>query len=260
MPSLWKLLDGSAVGTSHERRGESCQDYSHARTVGSGESSVLAVACSDGAGSASHAALGAKVACLAYVHIASEALEEGLPVSEVTDQRIRHWHEKVCGRLSLEACLRNLELRDFACTLLTAIASTGGAVFSQIGDGAIIYRDGDGYKPAFWPQNGEYSNTTFFLTGPDFQERLEVRSLQGEIDELALFTDGLQPLALHYASRTVHGPFFEPMFESLRNAQNPEDLEGPLRRFLTSNAVNDRTDDDKTLVLASRRPPAHDRL
>ena len=104
--------------------------------------------------------------------------------------------------------------------------------------------------PVFWPQVGEYANTTWFVTSADFEQMLQVR---GEaVDEVALFTDGLQMMALHFATRSVHRPFFEPLFAALRGAAQPEDLVVPLRAFLDSPAVNERTDDDKTLVLAVR--------
>jgi hypothetical protein len=160
--------------------------------------------------------------------------------------------------LSLEACLRGLDLGDFASTLLTAIVGREATVFSQIGDGAIVFNDGSGYQTAVWPQSGEYVNTTYFLTGADWTERLGFRSVSGVVEELALLTDGLQPLALHYASRSVHAPFFDPMLAALRQAPCPEGLEGPLRLFLASPSVNDRTDDDKTLMLATRRPAPDD--
>jgi hypothetical protein len=159
----------------------------------------------------------------------------------------------VRGLLALEACLRNLDVREFACTLLTAIVAPRHAAFAQVGDGAIVVWRENAYQTVFWPQTGEYANTTYFLTNPDYEDRLEFRILEEEVEELALFTDGLQMLALHYQSRTVHGPFFAPMFQALHRAANAEELDGPLVRFLTSRAVNDRTDDDKTLILATRR-------
>jgi hypothetical protein len=215
-------------------------------------------ACADGAGSASHASLGAKLACLGFIRLASEALRDGLAVLDIDARRVLGWHESVRRMMSLHACVCNLELGDLACTLLTSIVGEDGAVFSQIGDGAIVCREGEGFQTVFWPQAGEYASTTFFLSGRDFEERLAFRSVKQRVDELALLTDGLQPLALHYASRSVHGPFFEPMFKAIRRASAVEDLEGPLRQFLTSKPVNDRTDDDKTLVLATRRSFAND--
>jgi hypothetical protein len=255
--SAWKFLCGSATGTSHERLGEPCQDYAHALVVYTGLTSTLVVACADGAGSASHADVGARLACLGFVRLVAERLRDGLFVGDIGAGQVTDWYAAVRGRLSLAATLSNLELRDFACTLLTGIVGAEGAVFSQIGDGAIVYRDGNEFRTVFWPQTGEYASTTFFLTNQGFEGNLAFRSL-GPVDELAVLTDGLQPLALHYGTRTVHGPFFQPMFETLRQTSDPETLEDPLEEFLRSEPVTDRTDDDKTLVLATRWSPSHD--
>ncbi len=258
MERSWKLLYGSVVGTSHERLGEPCQDYAHGVVIAVQEASWLLAACADGAGSASHAYLGAKTACLTFIRLASAYLRDGLLLNGVDSRRMLDWYTAARGQLSLEASCRGLEIRDFACTLLAAIIGDEGAAFAQIGDGAIVFRDGDGFAPAFWPQTGEYASSTFFLTGEGLEERLAFRSLGQRVDELALFTDGLQPLALHYASRAVHSPFFAPMFASLRQSVAPEELESPLREFLKSKPVTDRTDDDKTLMLATRLPVSHD--
>jgi hypothetical protein len=74
---------------------------------------------------------------------------------------------------------------------------------------------------------------------------------------VALLTDGLQGLALRFSTREAHGPFFEPMFARLRREREgePKGLGKELRAFLGSAPVNQRTDDDKTLVLATRLPP-----
>jgi hypothetical protein len=255
MAEPWKVLCGSVGGTSHERRGEPCQDYALGLPVPCGSEATLVAACADGAGSSGHADLGARLGCIRLVHLIAEALEDGLSVAEIDSRRMLDWHDQVRRVLSLEACLRSVPIREFACTLLAAVVSPQCAVFSQIGDGAIVLHEADAYRTVFWPQGGEYANTTFFLTGEDYEERLAFLALHGEVDELALFTDGLQPLALHYATRSVHAPFFDPMFTALRNAPTADVLDAPLRQFLTSRPVGERTDDDKTLILASRRSP-----
>jgi hypothetical protein len=74
--------------------------------------------------------------------------------------------------------------------------------------------------------------------------------------EVAVFSDGIQRLALVYQAKEVHKPFFEPMFARLRKAAGNEEfdlLSGQLALFLGSPAVNERTDDDKSLILATRR-------
>ena len=127
-----------------------------------------------------------------------------------------------------------------------------GAAFAQIGDGAIVILDGTEYRPVFWPQSGEYHNFTFFLTDPRFERNVQCEVLSRPVDEVALFSDGLQMLALRYETKTAHQPFFVPIFTALRRTAEHEGLIVPMRQFLDSPGVNDRTDDDKTLVLATR--------
>jgi hypothetical protein len=219
---------------------------------------LLVAVCADGAGSARQSQVGARLACTAFLGLATTALEDGLGIGDVSEPLVLRWHELVRQRLSLEACLANLDLREYACTLLAAVVGEDRAVVSQVGDGVVVIGTEGGYEPVFWPRSGEYVNTTYFLTGGDFAAQLVCRVINARIDEIALLTDGLQPLALHYATRTAHRPFFEPMFMALREAPSPEHLQLPLMDFLASKAVNDRTDDDKTLVLATRHSPSHD--
>jgi hypothetical protein len=69
------------------------------------------------------------------------------------------------------------------------------------------------------------------------------------------FTDGIQALALNFAAKCVHVPFFESMLAALRECDDETSLLSPLISFLSSERVNQRTDDDKTLVLARRVIP-----
>jgi Protein phosphatase 2C len=252
MGSLWKWVGASSTGTSHLRREETCQDSSHVVVVSRGEASTLLVACADGAGSASHSGPAARLSCQALIHLGAEFVRGGGAASHLTREIVLAWYGRVRRTLSLEGCSKNVPLREYACTLLLAVVDESGAGFAQIGDGAIVIQEGDGYRPVFWPQSGEYANTTSFLSGENFAEQLMFSSLDQSPRATALFTDGLQPLALHYASRSAHAPFFRPMFEMLSRHPNPDELQEPLKNFLDSEAVNDRTDDDKTLILATQ--------
>ncbi|MGL4554572.1 MAG: protein phosphatase 2C domain-containing protein, partial [Gemmataceae bacterium] len=117
--SGWRLLAGSAAGTSHAARGEGCQDYGHALDVGG----VLVAACADGAGSASHAAEGAKLACLGFLHAAAEAVRRG----EAVD--VLGCYERARRRVALAACVAGLDVRRYACTLLAAVVWPEEALF-----------------------------------------------------------------------------------------------------------------------------------
>src|SRR5262249_55042342 len=93
---------------------------------------------------------------------------------------------------------------------------------------------------------------TNFVTDEQFQDYLLFQAEPCRLDEVGLFTDGIQRLALNFATKTAHQPFFLPMFASLRDSSGRDHLPKRLRGFLDCAEVNSRTDDDKTLVLASR--------
>ena len=106
--------------------------------------------------------------------------------------------------------------------------------------------------------NATVIGTSHVKSGTPCQDHYRCRVFRHGADEreIALLSDGIEPLVLHYASRTVHGPFFDCMFGPVRRSQAigedlalSQDLEG----YLSSPAILERTDDDKTLVLAMRR-------
>jgi hypothetical protein len=141
--------------------------------------------------------------------------------------------------------------------MLFALIGVETAVFLQIGDGVIVVNDQDQHWSwVFWPERGEFANTTFFVTDAAAADHLRFEQRHVSIDEVALLSDGIEPLVLHYASRTVHAPFFDRMLGPVRRSKVvgedlalSQDLEG----YLSSPAILERTDDDNTLVLATRR-------
>jgi hypothetical protein len=251
---MWKLLFQNVRGTSHVRSQQPCQDHCRARLRQTAQGPVLVLVAADGAGSARHADLGARQACRLVTRLVFADLVEGLTLPRIDRDTVLSWHVRLRQNLEADAARLQTEPHDLACTLLLAVVGTETAVFSQIGDGAIVVRDGDSYQPVFWPQSGEYANTTNFVTDLAFADNLAFERRDGPVDELALFTDGLQMLALNFATHAVHVPFFLPMFRQLRGTRAGAGLPRALRNFLSSHAVNQRSDDDKTLILATRVP------
>lgn len=168
----------------------------------------------------------------------------------MTDDDVTEWFRFAHRALAAKAEQACVDLREFATTAMLALVGESFAIFGQIGDGAIAV-NGD-HRPVFWPDNGEYFNTTVFLTDQDYERCLRITKVDGPINELAMFTDGLQLLALNFGNQTVHRPFFESMFRVMRECDDIDRLRPDLVAFLDSAPVNSRTDDDKTLILAQR--------
>jgi len=244
---MWKLVYGSVRGTSHARSGQPCQDYCTGRAV----DSIMIAACSDGAGSASLSHLGSRLAVECFVEAATQS-QDGSPPDRAT---IESWVELSRRQVLDEASAQGVIPRQLACTFLGAIVGEDWAVFAQIGDGVIVFDGESDYEMAFWPDNGEYANATRFLTDDDYLDHLRIETVARRISDLAILTDGMQTLALDFAAARVHRPFFTPLFQTVRNGPNVATLQTSLLGFMDSKRINDRTDDDKTLFLATRMVP-----
>ncbi|HWG78577.1 MAG TPA: PP2C family serine/threonine-protein phosphatase [Stellaceae bacterium] len=259
MTAAWRYAYASVAGTSHDKNGSPCQDAGSCRVVeaGAGGSILLAMA-SDGAGSARRSEEGARLAVALFLDEFAEACRER-GILAIDRPFILAWLTKLRRRISARAARTGTRAGDYACTALGAVIADDRAVFFQIGDGAIVISGrqhaGD-YDWVFWPQHGEFANTTNFVTQRDAARALEIEMHLGAIDEVALFTDGIERLVLDLRAKTAHAPFFRPLFGWLAATQPPEvsDTSPALLQYLASKQVCDRTDDDKTLIMATRRP------
>jgi hypothetical protein len=238
---MWKLVFGSIQGTSHVQSGLPCQDYCTGAIAGS----TLIVACADGAGSAELSQIGSRVAVDRFMEV---ACGDEMP----TKEQVEGWVDAARDRLLEEAKANGSTPRQLACTFLAVLVGDGWAAFAQVGDGVIVFDGPNGYDLAFWPDNGEYANTTRFLSEDEYQQHLRVEIVERQLSELAVLTDGLQMLALDIAGAKVHDRFFAPLFKAVRNGPDEVALKTSLLEFMGSKRVNERTDDDKTLLLATR--------
>jgi hypothetical protein len=246
----WNYIGDSVRGESHVRLDQPCQDAHQVGVLKSIEGDVLVVVCSDGAGSAALSREGATLACAAIIRYAEEYLQADRRVSEFSREVGLEWLAGVKAELDEAAAQAGLPIREFACTLLVALLSETHLFGLQVGDGAIIISKESVMETLFWPDQGEYANTTTFITGDEIGDHVFTALLEYPVRQLAVITDGLQRLALDFGRKAPHGPFFKPMFAQLGLIDDPSILQLPLNQFLTSSAVNERTDDDKTLVLA----------
>ena len=167
------------------------------------------------------------------------------------------WLANTADRLTARADEDGEPAKDYSCTLLAAIIGSETAVFAQIGDGAIVVKDeAGGWRWVFWPQRGEYANQTVFILSAGAAAALDFTVMPVRIDECAIFSDGIERMVLHGATKTVNGAFFDEMFIPVRASRErglDEKLSEKLKEYLGSAPVNARTDDDKTLILATRQ-------
>ena len=252
--NAWRWIAASVKGTSHLTSGTECQDSHICDEVKSEHGPILLAFVSDGAGSARRSAVGSRLLCDLIMSEAQQYFAEQGQIDQLNTRVIANWIEHFRSEIILQADAEGLTDREFACTLLGAILGPTSSAFFQVGDGAIVYSSDEGadYTLAFWPERGEYENTTFFVTQASFFDQLQFAVIDRRVAETAIFSDGLQRLALNYQTHGPHQPFFSGIFPGVRSVatENLPQLEEQLAHFLNSQKVNDRTDDDKTLLLA----------
>lgn len=254
----WRAAYASAIGTAHQRLGTPCQDAARCVVIGAADGTeVLVAAVADGAGSASRSHIGAALAVEAFLAAFGDAAAADTALGRIDRGFVVDWIARVQGEIGARAAAEEAALRDYACTLLGAVVTATAAAYVLVGDGAIIVgtEEPEAYAWVAWPQHGEYANVTHFLTEEDAPRVVDFGKGPA-VDEIALFTDGIERLVLDHANRSVHAPAFLPIFCWLRGCApgSPAGLSEPLAAYLGSDHVNRRTDDDKTLVVATRRP------
>jgi hypothetical protein len=220
--------------------------------LGDGGARTLVACVADGAGSAQHSELGSSIACNVVIENATKYFEANGGLEDLQQQTFLEWCEEARTRINDAASLHDCKTREFATTLCVAIIGPTTSFFSQIGDGAIILGNDVLYGVVFWPQSGEYANSTNFLTSDEYEQQLEFLATPTKCSKVALMTDGIERIALKFDSQTPHTPFFDPLFRALKSAADIDSLNEGLRGFLGSDSVQVRSDDDKTLILAAR--------
>jgi hypothetical protein len=165
------------------------------------------------------------------------------------------WLDDIRDRIEQAAQRRSAPRRWFAATLVACLIQEDSAAVIHVGDGACAVRlnDAGSWLVPSWPAQGEYATTTYFVTD-DPKPRTILTHLDGKVAELAIFSDGLERLAFDFGAGRAFAPFFESMFSPLRMAPpgRHRQLSGDLRAFLDGPSVTERTDDDKTLIMARR--------
>jgi Protein phosphatase 2C len=244
----WNVVAASVIGKAHLQQNKENED---AFCLASRLDGSLILAVSDGAGSASCGAEGAEMATTFALEFLSEI---ELPTTEESWQALlletlQHVHDV----LEAHATSQQKETRDFACTLLVAVITPSEIAALQIGDGAIVGVNNETVMRLTRAAHGEYASETVFVTSQDYLEHCSCVVVPSETyTGLALLTDGLEPVAMNLQTGEPFAPFFMPLFRFANNEKDDYEKSQALASFLTSERLNQRTHDDKTLVLVVR--------
>ena len=250
IPTVSRGFSASVPGAGHIRYATPCQDASGTVLV----PRPAAIVC-DGRGSAKLSHLGAQGAVRAFFSQIN-VLEPFLADVLDCDAPAEKWDElcRILYRTLLQVKLdlaaeRGGEEKEYDFTVAFAVAGSVSIGCFQVGDGAIVLRQGGVCQTAFAPDKGEFANQTQFLRpGGDAAGKFHARLFPAEGNEGVVITsDGPEYLMFQLATMEP-GPIFGKLLDDLVAG---ELCEQDLRDYLTRSvwAADQRGADDRSIAV-----------
>lgn len=196
---MWKTINYEVRGRGHEKNGLPCQD----RTLTIHRNGVTVIALADGAGSAKHSEIGAQTTVIAVSNLLAEQFtrliqnNSGAQVKQLIEATIQE-------ALTEQQQALNCEYKDLASTLLTVAIKDDQFIVIHVGDGVIGYIKNDELLVASSPENGEFANTTVFVTSSSMTQSMKL--LKGQLKEITgfvLMSDGTAESFYHKQTKSL---------------------------------------------------------
>ena len=152
---------GQSTGSSHEKLGKPCQDRMACATLDAEPRSSRWWPMAPEPPELAH--IGAEIAVATVSSIAQLGVRAGRnDYQDILREGAALARQRLVGSGGRK---ESSQPRDLACTLLAVIVAPIGGGALQIGDGVIVIGEQPlSWRWVFWPQKGEYANTTFFLS------------------------------------------------------------------------------------------------
>lgn len=183
---MWKMISYEACGRGHEKENIPCQDKALIKK--NKEVSIIALA--DGAGSCKKSHHGASI----VIDYAAKIIEENFDFLISNDNGIevkKKIVEYLVTRLQAESLKLDCTVKDLSSTLLLACIKKEKFLLMHIGDGVIGGIRNGKVEVLSTPFNGEYSNSTVFVTSKKAAEYMKIyRGNVAEFESFVLMSDG----------------------------------------------------------------------
>ncbi len=184
-----KTVQAYVQGTRHVRQGKVCQD----RTAFLNENNVYAVALSDGAGSPQYT----------FSEYGAEVVTDTVTrfFCKNFDRFYEGKDERELAMVLIAVLLKELKKKSeelgadsvvrLSSTLLSAAVKDDKVIICHLGDGAIGAVTAEDSRVISCPENGEFANSTYFVTGNKAAEHLKIirKTIQDELG-FFLMSDG----------------------------------------------------------------------
>ncbi len=185
-------------GANHVQNHSECQDRIQIVQT----DSYLFMGLCDGAGSVVNSGEGAEF-ILEELSIEFQNNREIYFTDKNASALLTEFIEKKLERYSIE---KKMEFDSLASTLLLVVIHKEQYLIAHVGDGIIIgVTDTNELEVLSEPENGEFSNLTYFLTSISYKKRLRLKmgKTQSLCNGLLICSDGVQELLFNEQSKDI---------------------------------------------------------
>lgn len=239
---MWNSVQCAVQGRGHIKTDTPCQDK--VRFFYENETSVIALA--DGAGSATMSHFGAEFVTKKICELLTLQFDiyyeedDGATIKRVIVGTLIDGLGKLAQDL-------NCEVKDLASTLLAAAVKNGKYIILHIGDGVIGYVKNGDLKIASHPENGEFINTTVFVTSKDALSTMKM--MKGQLNGItgfALMSDGTEASLYNKRERSLV-PALKKIMD-MSQVMKLDCLQSEMERSF-ENVIKNSTNDDCSLII-----------
>ena len=182
----WKMIGCAVEGRRHTAMHLPCQDK--VRTAV--RDGVWVGALADGAGSAAFSHHGAQCVADTVCAILPAAFDLLYAMPDAASAKNFILLE-LLDALRTTAQELDVPLQELASTMLFVAVKEHRMILGHIGDGVICYQNAAGLRVASKPSNGEFANTTVFVTSAGALNRMKlIKGELGQISGFCLMSDG----------------------------------------------------------------------
>lgn len=239
-----KILSSSVIGSSHSANGTPCQDFTKSFKFNNFRSCI--VLC-DGAGSSIYSHISSQ----RFVNILGEYFSSSM--RRKSKSKIK---KEILKLINQEAKKITIELgcsnKDIYSTLLFVYVDKkkGDLIYGHSGDGVIAESRRKNFKVLSKPDNGEYSNSTFFINSRSANHHFRVTKTRAEksVDGYIIMSDGAEESL--YNKKTYNMAPATNVFLSWLKTANINEVQTAIDKAL-SEQLSTKTTDDISLSILS---------
>ncbi len=190
-----KLSNYSEIGRGHLKNNTPCQDFSYSFKK---DNTYISVVC-DGAGSCKYSHYGAEVVAKCVSNLLYKYFDELYIMNEINKKYVSILIvSEAINNLTDKSKELNCDIKDLSSTLLFVGVKNGKYLAGHIGDGVIGIMENDNVNVLSHPDNGEFANITYFITGNYAIDRLRTYNGSCEgVNGFILMTDGASESIYH---------------------------------------------------------------